>query len=622
MSIIVESKLNASSIVAAGKGIGLIGATPGANQIKYGAGGGAISHMVGPSDAVLKLEGDLGAALTTSAGVGSTYLGAGGTLAWIVTPSGQHFYPALDATYDIGLSSNKVRIGYFGTVRSAAVQAPAATALNLGGGAASQISIATSGTLSWAGSLGSIQHILGPTDQNLTIKGADGAAGGKRIDLLAGDYTPGGRVGGAISIYGGTLTTGGQVDIVSGSGSGGSSGTLRVTGGDTSNGACVVMIPGSVGNGNVQISPGTLATLSGTYNAVVYTQTLRDFGSNSSTDVRTLYLNPTINYTGASRSGSVTGLQVDFVETSLPTGTNYLIRTRVGASGTTDAFGVLNTGQIKWGTGLGAINHITGPTDVALRITTGASGINLIIQPANDSSAVIGGHNYTATSSTIVGTYLSNGTYGDGGSNSTTIAQTVKIDPEINFTGATRTGYYEALVINPGETSAPTGANKLLALRVSNVDKLLVSSGGKVTNYAGVATEGLGLPAVYKSNNITAQTTNATITSYTVGAADADFEVAATVNVSAATSISTAVEVVYTDVSGASQTLTLPVQKAGGTGGTYLANGLIVSTGDHMTPSHQIRCQAATTITVRTATGTFTGVTYSASAAIKGVSGF
>jgi hypothetical protein len=63
----------------------------------------------------------------------------------------------------------------------------------------------------------------------------------------------------------------------------------------------------------------------------------------------------------------------------------------------------------------------------------------------------------------------------------------------------------------------------------------------------------------------------------------------------------------------------MPLQLAGGTGGTYLATGLAVTTGDFTTPVQTVRVAAGSTITVRTAAGTFTGATYSAAGSIKRV---
>lgn len=88
--------------------------------------------------------------------------------------------------------------------------------------------------------------------------------------------------------------------------------------------------------GGVSTTTGTpgFIDISGTFNPASGTPTNRG-----------IYLNPTINWGGTPGAGSYEGINISAVETSLPTGTNYLIRTRAGAAGTTDKFTVTNGGQ-------------------------------------------------------------------------------------------------------------------------------------------------------------------------------------------------------------------------------------------------------------------------------------
>ena len=170
-----------------------------------------------------------------------------------------------------------------------------------------------------------------------------------------------------------------------------------------------------------------------------------------------------------------------------------------------------------------------------------------------------------------------------------------------------------------------TTANAPIQIATNNTLRFTVDGSGnlqftgEITKYNNISTAGLGVTATYAAANITAQSAAATITSYTAPASDGDYEVSASMNVTAATGISTSLTVTYTDVNNAAQTLLLPVQKAGGTGGTDLANGLIITTGDFVTPVTKLRVKASTTITIKTATGTFSGVTYSAAGNIKQV---
>lgn len=143
-----------------------------------------------------------------------------------------------------------------------------------------------------------------------------------------------------------------------------------------------------------------------------------------------------------------------------------------------------------------------------------------------------------------------------------------------------------------------------------------VIQNAKTTTYNSVATAGEGLVNIRAQANITAQSANATITSYANPAADADYEVSAQMSVTASTTLVTTLTVTYTDVANVARTMILPVVT---TTGTYVAAGAITGAGAsiwHASVTH-IRAKASTTITVLTSAGTFTGVTYSASAVIK-----
>lgn len=194
--------------------------------------------------------------------------------------------------------------------------------------------------------------------------------------------------------------------------------------------------------------------------------------------------------------------------------------------------------------------------------------------------------------------------------------------PAYSFADATNYG----MIYNQNDSAVAfiAGGQQMLELISSGVigtfnNGLQIAAAGYIQRYKSVNTAGLGVPGIYGATEITAQSTDATIASYANGAADADFEVSATLNVAAASAISTSISITYTDKGNTSRTLVLPIQQAGGTGGSYLVNGLVIATGDYTTPTQLIRVKASTTVTVLTSSGTFTGVTYSASALIKQV---
>lgn len=137
----------------------------------------------------------------------------------------------------------------------------------------------------------------------------------------------------------------------------------------------------------------------------------------------------------------------------------------------------------------------------------------------------------------------------------------------------------------------------------------------KISSYNGVSTAGWGVEVIQAQNEVTAQAAaNASIATYTVGAADGSFRVSASLSCTAATVLSTTLTCSYTDKANVARTMILPVQQLTG---SFIAGGLITGTGAWETPVMHIRCKAATAITIFTATGTFNTVTYSADATIS-----
>jgi hypothetical protein len=114
----------------------------------------------------------------------------------------------------------------------------------------------------------------------------------------------------------------------------------------------------------------------------------------------------------------------------------------------------------------------------------------------------------------------------------------------------------------------------------------------------------------------TAQTAaNASVATFTVGGADASFEVSANVRPTTATTHSFTVTCAYTDEGSTARTATLTFFLVAGSAlVTAVANGA-GTVPHHGIPIH-IRCKAATTITIAT-TGTFTTVVYNVEACIR-----
>ncbi len=174
-----------------------------------------------------------------------------------------------------------------------------------------------------------------------------------------------------------------------------------------------------------------------------------------------------------------------------------------------------------------------------------------------------------------------------------------------------------------GVIIAPTGnlsfqSNSAVAITLDNAQGITTAK--KIVSYNGVTTAGWGVPAVQASANVTAQSAaNSSIATCTVGAADGDFRVSAQMSVTASTTLVTTLTCTYTDVANVARTMIFPVVAVSG---TFVAAGAITGAGASIweTPTMNIRCKASTAITILTSTGTFTGVTYSASGTITQVS--
>lgn len=145
----------------------------------------------------------------------------------------------------------------------------------------------------------------------------------------------------------------------------------------------------------------------------------------------------------------------------------------------------------------------------------------------------------------------------------------------------------------------------------------LVST-GKLTSYNGVTTAGWGLAAVQSAATpLTAQVAAvASVTAYTVGAADGSFDVSANVNVTASATHAFGVVITYTDETNTPRSLTLPMAQLAGTFVASITN--VTGAGPYEGATVTVRAKAATAITVTTA-GTFTSVTYNVSGTIKQV---
>lgn len=275
------------------------------------------------------------------------------------------------------------------------------------------------------------------------------------------------------------------------------------------------------------------------------------------------------------------------------------------------SFSALNTGALTPTSILGSPNSTLGATTVTTlglggTFTAGANTLALASAtitgtPTWSSSQAITLSSPAQTSVTSLGTLTSltmGGTLTIGANTLALATSTISGTPTWSSS--------QAITLSTATQGSVTSLGTLTGLALS----------GKVTTYNNVATAGEGVADIRAQANITGQTAAATITSYANPAADGDFEVSGQMSVTASTTLSTSIACTYTDVANVARTMILPITASTG---TLVALGAITGSGATIweTPVMHIRVKASTTITLKTSTGTFTGVTYSASGVIK-----
>jgi hypothetical protein len=177
-----------------------------------------------------------------------------------------------------------------------------------------------------------------------------------------------------------------------------------------------------------------------------------------------------------------------------------------------------------------------------------------------------------------------------------------------NVSGATAGGVYF-----PTSSTIALSANGSRGFSLDSSDNGQFAA--KVSQFNNVSTAGFGVPAIYAAGRATAQVAaNASVSTYTNGAADGSFEVSANVLVTTSTLHTFTVTCAYTDEGNTSRVVTLSFSNLAGTFLTSIANaaGAVPYEG---VPIH-IRCKASTAITIATV-GTFTTVTYNVEGIIR-----
>lgn len=163
--------------------------------------------------------------------------------------------------------------------------------------------------------------------------------------------------------------------------------------------------------------------------------------------------------------------------------------------------------------------------------------------------------------------------------------------------------------VNQGDTLYASSTSVVTVLaKDTNATRYLANTG--TSNNPAWNQINLSNGVIGGNGRVTAQTAaNASVATYTVGAADASYLVFANVLITASTTFNFTVTVAYTDEGNTARTLTLNFSQLAGTLITAITN--ILGAGPYEGVPLHIRAKASTTITIAT-TGTFTSVTYNA----------
>lgn len=517
-----------------------------------------------------------------------------------------------------------------------------------------------SGGINAAGSATGIITITGLTSGSFKLTGADamaqiltlsvaaqtsGAATATIPDLAGVSQTisfigKAETLSGAKTFSGGVLASGANAnDFSGGSGTFKTSTGLNTIGGAATFNSTITLGGTALSFGALPSGATTTGTL-GTFSAQTYTVT----GTNTATAFQGLY-HGVVTVTDAS-AGTVTDL---FSENwaGPAVGAGSLIVTRghtlgildstSAASSITGAFIIATTyGTSATSIGMGGGNLNAGGNGTfggtlsvtgALTFTAGLGSTTATTQSAGDASTKVSTTAYadrdsqlqynaqTGTTYTLV---LADGTPGsatagvsmsNAASNTLTVPTNASVAFPVGWTipilnlgvGATTIAAAGGVTIN-----APGG---LLTIGTTNGSGVLNKTATNTWQWYGAS-----LPAVVASGRVTAQSAaNASIATFTVGAADSSFNVSANMEVSASTTLVTTLTCTYTDESNTARSMIFPVQQVSG---SFIAAGAITGTGAWETPVMHIRCKAATAITILTSTGTFTGITYTAEGVI------
>lgn len=186
-----------NAVISAGQGLGMIGASPGVNQITFGTGGGGIIHVSGPNDQTFAIHSGSGRTLelvaegsaavafgnngqyrwqVVSSGALATQTGLG-AISQVIGPGDQPFAVTSGAAQNLNLQTNNGTTVLSLASGGGATITPAAntTALTLTGGTQTVNSPLISGSATWNNAAVTFQGIYTNTINTASVGGAVGS---------------------------------------------------------------------------------------------------------------------------------------------------------------------------------------------------------------------------------------------------------------------------------------------------------------------------------------------------------------------------------------------------------------------------------------------------------------
>ena len=458
-------------------------------------------------------------------------------------------------------------------------------------------------------------HIAGPNDRPMNFQAGGNATQGFSFSLFGGPCTDTGA-GGT------TLVRGGAGGLTSGPGGLGLLAGGFPRGGNSKGGDVEIRLEGPTGTGALSTFLMTgMSSSASSYEQMLLAQrnvralsgdnaefemfgSFSDGGAASSGSMHTLRINGSGVYTGAS-TGRFEVLTLTTNTITPPAGPNYLLRTLT--TGVVDVFSLMigggigignatptTAGQVQWGTALGSIPQLLGPSDQPFRVESG-TGQALWLRSASNANVIADAYGTGVVSFQIAG-----------------MGQW-RVD---------NSGDLTADMDNADDVGAAAGNRPRTVYAGTSFNvagKGILGPLGTFTIYRDTATDGAGVVAVREVGRLTDQAAAvAAVTTYTTPAADGSYEITANVQVTSSTTHDFSVIATYTDETGTERVTTLVFQWLNGTTTSVISNAAF-GVGPYPSVPLPIRAKASTTITVAT-TGMFTAVNYHVEAAIKEVS--